>query len=284
MYRPEGNGIVNGFGRGSRVTLSFFSGLTGLIMVAVAPPNDNAPGYYLVALICLLLWIACIGHTRIRRLLGSCVGTVLFAASLWYGYARFGRPAFFNALIFFVVFGLPGIAYAVSTRFGFRRKTVDLWAAADGPKQQAIPFYNREPWNFVIGFAAAIAVVISIALAASSWLLLIPLLAWLAASIRRHLLRQWALRDRGYVSHSHGQNFCVYEERHGYSLVALILPVSHTEPGHWELFIPDDAKWRATVPEWARDRRKEIALRIGEAWKPKDFHLPSDLKEPDAGG
>ena len=32
------------------------------------------------------------------------------------------------------------------------------------------------------------------------------------------------------------------------------------------------------------DRREEIALRIGEAWKPKDFHLPNDLKDPDAGG
>jgi hypothetical protein len=29
---------------------------------------------------------------------------------------------------------------------------------------------------------------------------------------------------------------------------------------------------------------KETALRIGEAWKPKDSHLPNDLKGPDAGG
>jgi hypothetical protein len=42
-----------------------------------------------------------------------------------------------------------------------------------------------------------------------------------------------------------------------------------------------DLRW---WPEWARDRRKEIALRIGEVWKPKDFHLPNDVKGPDAGG
>ena len=66
--------------------------------------------------------------------------------------------------------------------------------------------------------------------------------------------------------------------------VALILPVENTEPGHWELFIPDDAKWRATVPDWAKDRHQEIALRIGQAWKPKDFHLPNGLKGPDASG
>jgi hypothetical protein len=51
-----------------------------------------------------------------------------------------------------------------------------------------------------------------------------------------------------------------------------------------KLFIPDDAKWPATVPEWARDRSREIALRIADAWKPTDFHLPYDLKGPDAGG
>jgi hypothetical protein len=62
------------------------------------------------------------------------------------------------------------------------------------------------------------------------------------------------------------------------------MPVENTELGHWELFIPDDAKWRATVPDWAKDRRREIALRITEAWKAKYFHLPNDLKDPDVGG
>ena len=93
-----------------------------------------------------------------------------------------------------------------------------------------------------------------------------------------------ALRDRGYFSHWQGPGQWVYEERHGYSLKAFILPIENTEPGHWEMFIPDDAKWRATVPDWARDRRQEIALRIAEAWKPKDFHIPDDLKGPDTGG
>jgi hypothetical protein len=275
---------VNGMSRGSRIVLSVFSALAGLVMVVAAPPTDKAPGFYLVALICVLLCIACIGHSKVRQFLGSCVGTVLFAASLWYGYACLGQPAFFNALVFFVVLGLPGVAYAVSTRFGFWRKRVDVPAGADNPKQQPIPFYNREPWNLVIGFAAAIAAAISIALATSPWIFLVPLVAWAIVSIRQHFRRKWALRDRGYFSHRHGQGQWVYEERHGYSLVALILPVENTEPGHWELNIPDDTKWRATVPEWARDRRKEIALRIGEAWKPKDFHLPNDLKGPDAGG
>jgi hypothetical protein len=64
MYRLEGNGIVNGLSRDSRIVLSFFSGLAGIVMVVAAPPTDRAPVFYLVALICLLLCIACIGHTR----------------------------------------------------------------------------------------------------------------------------------------------------------------------------------------------------------------------------
>jgi hypothetical protein len=280
------NRIVNGLSRSSRIVLSSFSAVCGVVMVVVAPPTNQAPAFYLIALICLLLCIACIGHTKVRQILGSCAGTILFAGSLWYGYASFAQPAFFNALVLFVVFGLPGAAYAVVKRFGFRSISEDAWAGADNPNrlQQPIPFYNREPWNLVIGFTAAFAVAISIALATSPWIFLVPLVAWAIVSIRRYFRRKWALRDRGYFGHRHGPNHWVYEERHGYSLAALILPLENTEPGHWELFIPDDAKWRATVPDWARDRRGEIALRIAEAWKLRDFHLPNDLKGPDASG
>jgi len=127
MYRLEDNGIVNGLSRGSRIVLGCFSAVCGVEMVVVATPK--APGFYLVALICQLLCIACIGRTKVRQMLGSCVGTTLFAGSLRYGYASFAQPAFFNALVLFVVFGLPGAAYALVARFGFRRKSADAWAA-----------------------------------------------------------------------------------------------------------------------------------------------------------
>ena len=268
---------MNGFSRGSRIVLSLFSAACGVVMVLVAPPTDKAPAFYLIALVCLLICIACIAKTRVRQFLGSSAGAVLFAASLWYAYPRWGQPAFFNALVSIVVFGLPGVAYAAGTRFGFWRKSVDVLT---GPNrlQQPIPFYNRAPWNLVIGFAATIAVAISIAVAATPWIFLVPLVAWAIVSIQHQSARKSALRNKGYFSHRQGPDYWVYEERHGYSLVALILPVANTEPGHWEMFIPDDAKWRATVPDWARERRKEIALRIGEEWKAKDFHLPIDLK------
>jgi hypothetical protein len=62
-------------------------------------------------------------------------------------------------------------------------------------------------------------------------------------------------------------------------VAALILPVDNTEPGHWEMFIPTDSVWRTTVPSWAWERRLEIATRIAEAWKPKDFHLLNDMPQ-----
>ena len=64
---------------------------------------------------------------------------VLFAESLWYGYGRLGWREFFNALVFFAVFGLPGVAYAVCTRFGFWRKSVDVLAGADSPNRLQQP-------------------------------------------------------------------------------------------------------------------------------------------------
>src|ERR1700727_1856993 len=177
MVRLGDNGILKGLSRVSRILLSFFSGLAGLVMVVTAPATDKALGFYLVALICLLLCIACIGHTRARHLLGSCVGTVLFAASLWYGYARFGRPEFFNALVFFVVFGLPGVAYAFGTCFGFWRKRVDVVAGADSPNRlrQPILFYNRGPWNLILGASYFLAIGIGIAATTTPWILLVPL-------------------------------------------------------------------------------------------------------------
>ena len=85
------------------------------------------------------------------------------------------------------------------------------------------------------------------------------------------------LNKKGYFSGRRVNEQWVYEEVQGYNVVALILPIANTEPGHWEMFIPTDAEWRTAVPSWAWERRLEIAARIAEGWKPKDFHLPKDL-------
>jgi hypothetical protein len=108
--------------------------------------------------------------------------------------------------------------------------------------------------------------------------LLAPLLMLIYSFAKRETLRSFSLRNKGYYSGRQLHEHWIYEEVQAFAIAAMLLPVANTEPGHWELFIPDDANWRASVPEWARDKRKEIALRIAEGWKTKDFHLPNDFK------
>jgi len=114
---------------------------------------------------------------------------------------------------------------------------------------------------------------VTIAGATTPWILLLPLLICGYRSTRRNTARTTSLRQFGYFPGSQHFKYWIYEERHGYADVALILPIENTEPGHWELYIPQDDLWRQTVPNWAADRRLEIASRIAEGWKAKDFHI-----------
>ncbi len=288
MHWLEDNWIGNVLGRGSRLVLGFVSAVFAVVMIFSAPPTENAAGFYLIALFCLLICIACIGNARVRHFMGSVAGVVLVAGSLWYAFeavtrgslaSRLGPPSLLNALVLFLVLGIPGFIYALAARFGMRRPAGNRSSGADQPNspQQKPVFYRVDPWNLVIGVVVITFGFIQIARSTSLWILLAPLLMFLYAFVKRETLRSMSLRNKGYYPGRRLYDHWMYEEVQRYSIVAPLLEVANTEPGHWELFIPDDTKWRATVPEWARDRRREIALRIAERWKPKDFHLPKEL-------
>jgi hypothetical protein len=288
MHWLEDNWIGNVLGRGFRLVLGFVSAVFGVVMVVSAPPTDHAAGFYLIALFCFLIGIACIGNTRVRHFIGSVVGVVLVAGSLWYVVevvthgpiaSRLGPPSLLNGLVLFVVLGIPGLIYAAAARFGFRRFTGSRSSGADqasSAKQKPV-FYRVDPWNLVIGVVIVTFGFIQIARSTSLWMLLVPLLMIIYSFVKRETLRSLSLRNKGYYPGRRLRDYWLYEEVQKFSVLALLLPVANTEPGHWEMFIPDDAQWREMVPEWARDRRKEIALRIAEGWKAKDFHLPSDF-------
>ena len=125
-------------------------------------------------------------------------------------------------------------------------------------------FYNRTPWNLVIGCSVLFVIIVRIAQFTTPWILLAPIALQLIVFVRRHAGRQMSLKSKGYSAGWRIYDHWIYEERQGYAPAALLLPVANTEPGHYELFIPDEPKWRETVPAWARDRREEIALRIAE--------------------
>ena len=68
------------------------------------------------------------------------------------------------------------------------------------------PFYNRAPWNLILGFAFFFALGIGFAAMTTPWIFLVPLVLWAFVSLRRHFRRQFRLRDKGYFSHRQGQD------------------------------------------------------------------------------
>ena len=142
-----------------------------------------------------------------------------------------------------------------------------------------VKFYNREPWNLIIGLSYFAAIFIVIALLTSFWLLVVLPAVLAFFYIKNRVARSFDLWRKGYFSgRRHGYEWTYYE-RQGNVDESLTLKVENTEPGHYEIFIPNDSQWRSSVPSWAKDRREEIALGISEGWKKSDFHYPDDLQK-----
>ena len=111
-------------------------------------------------------------------------------------------------------------------------------------------------------------------------LLIIP--AWVIYSVSRQMIkRRVSLNRLGYFGGGCERGACVYEEYVNGKLLKLKVKLENTEPGHWELFVPNESEWRSYVPEWAKDRRIEIIERIKPYYKASDIHFPSDFKKKD---
>ncbi len=106
-----------------------------IMMVAIAPPEHRV-GFYAFAALCGLIALVALGKGRLRAFCGSAVGVVVLVAGIAYlahALAR-DRASLGGALMFCLVFGLPGAAYAWITRFGFRS---ELYAPNDIEGAQA---------------------------------------------------------------------------------------------------------------------------------------------------
>lgn len=130
MYKDAENLINEGLSPVSRFILGFFAGLFGVMMILIAPPTDKEIYFHLFGGFCLLIFLACVTQGRVRQFVGSTVGICLFALSLaCIGSQLMGdapllskrsEPSLFNSFLFFVAFGIPGISYALKTKFGKR--------------------------------------------------------------------------------------------------------------------------------------------------------------------
>jgi hypothetical protein len=123
---------------------------------------------------------------------------------------------------------------------------------------------------FMLAFAIALCVDVPVALALLPFAIIYGALEW-------RIARAIGLDKRGYFGGHFVRGTWLYEEVCNQTVRSLRLELANTEPGHWEMFFPTDEQWRARVPEWAKDRRRKIAVRIAGRLKAKDFQSPADL-------
>ena len=119
-----------GLGLVPRIILAVFAGIFAAVMLLTAPDDGKAIYFYLFGGLCTVIALACIFRGRVRQFFGSIIGVAVFALAIWYlwGGAKTGSfvshgpgdPSLLQAILFAFAFGLPGIGYAVKTRFGFR--------------------------------------------------------------------------------------------------------------------------------------------------------------------
>jgi hypothetical protein len=141
---------------------------------------------------------------------------------------------------------------------------------------------QRRPWRALIRLSILPAFAIALCIALPILLAALPF-AILYTFVEMRISRAIGLSKRGYFGGRLGSGNWTYEELHDGSLRTLTLKAENTEPGRWELFLPTDERWRTTVPDWAKDRREEIALRIATRLKAKRLHFPADLSDGRSG-
>ncbi len=142
--------------------------------------------------------------------------------------------------------------------------------------------FDRDSVQLCVGAFTLIAIAIGLVLIVGLAAIIVPLGIGFAFAMEWRIARMRSFKRNGYFSgrrrggpgHS---RVWVYEELRDSGLETLTLELENTEPGRWELFVPSDADWRGTVPDWAENRRGEIIDRISAAFKPEDLKLPDDF-------
>ncbi len=130
MYGEAQSVLTKGLSPFARFLLGTVSGLFGvaLIWLEYISKNSQHPlAMYGFGLFCLGISFACMTRGRLRQLFGRLIGAMIFVVSLWYLYSMLdtgiltsgsrSQPSLMNAIIFFVVAGLPGLWYAIFAKF-----------------------------------------------------------------------------------------------------------------------------------------------------------------------
>jgi len=136
MYKEAEEHINNGLSLVPRIVLGSISGLFGVVLVFFGIHGfthnvENWFGYFAFGMFCSFIALACVTWGRVRQFIGSCIGVIVFGLACWYlinelsgGVVISGKrsePSVLNAIFFMIAFGLPGLAYTLTARFGFRK-------------------------------------------------------------------------------------------------------------------------------------------------------------------
>ena len=131
MYKEAQEAINNGLSLGARIALGFSSLLLAAMLITIDTPSEKALFVHSFACFCLLITIACFVKGRPRQFIGSFIGIGLFLISVCYLGSQLskgvfwsdsrGEPSVVNAFLFMLAFGIPGIAYTIKAKFGFKR-------------------------------------------------------------------------------------------------------------------------------------------------------------------
>lgn len=140
MYKVAEEQINRGLSPLARWILGSISGLFGTVMLLMANHGfahdvENWMAYLAFGMFCIVIALTCFTWGVVRQFLGSCIGVTLFVLACWYILdelsagtlisSRRSEPSVFNAVFFMVAFGVPGLAYAIKTKFGFQKRSKD---------------------------------------------------------------------------------------------------------------------------------------------------------------
>lgn len=135
---------TRGLSLAPRLLLGTVALLFGAFMILAASSSASPIGFYLFGAVCLAVTLACYTWGRVRQFIGSLIGVGVFIAGvgfligelkggvLWSGSRT--QPSVFNAILFIIFMGLPGLMYALKTGFGFRKPGKQEEAEQDSNK------------------------------------------------------------------------------------------------------------------------------------------------------
>ena len=131
MYKAGRSTLERGLSLPSRILLGSIGALFGGGMIAMAPSSNAPLGFYGFGGFCIAIAVACITTGRARTIVGRTIGACVFCVSAWYVYDMVmvgpllsqsrAQPSVRNAVLLFVLAGVPALIYAIRGSFTWKR-------------------------------------------------------------------------------------------------------------------------------------------------------------------